>query len=151
MSTHDLGSQDVAAHEAPPSGYKLAKCTFRKNGVSAGYLASSTNAYVWLTDDPSKAAHVKWDIDKSGRWWLQKSTSPNDRFMGIAEYGYADWGLWQAQPNGYIEPVIYNSDHTIALAKDPSQLLYGPYGDGWVCFGKTSEENVLVVELVDAA
>jgi hypothetical protein len=150
MSTPDLGSQDIPAEGAMPSGYKIAKCTF-KNGTFAGYLASSKNAYVWLTDDLSKAAHVKWNIDSSGRWWLEKDTQPNDRFLGVAEQGYADWGLWQAAPNGYIEPVKYNADRTITLLKDESQVLYGPYGDRWVCFGKTSGGNELVVDLVDAA
>src|SRR4051812_49384829 len=83
MSTQDLGSQEVTALGAPASGYQLAKCTFKKNGVFAGYLASSTNAYVWLTDDPGQAAHVKWKIDGDGRWWLEKDTAPNDRFLGV--------------------------------------------------------------------
>jgi hypothetical protein len=150
MSTPDLGSQDVAPRGVTPPGYQIAKCTF-KNGTFAGYLASSTNAYVWLTNDPSKAANVKWKIDSSGQWWLEKDTQPNDRFLGVGDNGYADWGLWQARPNGYIEPVIYNPDRTIALAKDASQVLYGPYGDRWVCFGSTPGGNELVVELVDAA
>jgi len=148
MSTLDLGSQDVAVEASAASEYKLAQCTFKKNGVAAGYLASSTNAYVWLTQDVKKATRVKWLIDSSGRWWLEKATTPNDRFLGIGDNDYADWGLWQAAPNGYIEPVVYNADHTIALARYPSKLLYGPYGDQWVCWGSATEENLLVVELV---
>lgn len=151
MSPQDLGSQDVAALDAVPAGYRLAKCTFKKNGEFAGYLASSTTAHVWLTDDPKRAAHVKWKIDSSGEWWLEKATAPFDRFLGFAGDDYADWGLWQVQPNGYIEPVVYNSDHTIALARKRSMVLYGPVGNGWVKFGSTSEDNVLVVEFVDAA
>lgn len=46
MSTVDLGSQDVAKEASAASDFKVAKCTFKKNGVAAGYLASSTNAYV---------------------------------------------------------------------------------------------------------
>jgi hypothetical protein len=147
MTAVDLGTKDVAVQPVS-AGYQLAKCTFLKNGVLAGYLASSKNAYVYLTSDPKQAAGVKWMHDKSGRWWLEKDTKPDDRFLGVGANSYADWGLWQAEPNGWIEPVIYNANHTIALAKDPSQLLYGPYGDDWVCWGSNSD-NVLVVNFVD--
>jgi hypothetical protein len=139
---------DLGLQQADPvlDSYSIVQCTFRSNRTFAGYLASSTNAYVWLTQDPNQAARVKWLIDRSGRWWLEKATSPNDRFLGVAGNDYADWGLWQADPNGYIEPVIYNSDHTISLAKDTSKSLYGPYGDQWVRWGQS--QNVLVCELV---
>lgn len=149
MSTPTL--EDLGVKQADPflDGYSLVKCTFRSNKTFAGYLASSTNNFVWLTQDPKQAAQVKWLIDRSGRWWLEKATSPNDRFLGYAGDSYADWGLWQANPNGYIEPVIYNADHTIALASDPSKLLYGPYGDQWVRWGQ--DQNVLVCELVPSA
>jgi hypothetical protein len=149
MSTPDYGTQDVAAQGGPPEGFKYAKCTFKKNGLFAGYLSCSTNAYLWLTQDPAQAAFVKWDIDKNGWWWLRKSTQPNDRFLGIGDYGYADWGLWQAFPNGYIEPVIYNDDHTICQRKDQSQFLYGPYGDRWVCWGDANQDNLLKIEFTD--
>lgn len=146
MSTITVGDLGLKQADPPLQGYSIVQCTYLSNKVPAGYLASSTNSFVWLTQNPKEAALVKWLIDRSGRWWLEKATSPNDRFLGVAGADYADWGLWQSDPNGYIEPVIYNGDHTISLAKEPSKFLYGPVGDQWVCWGKG--DNVLVCELL---
>jgi hypothetical protein len=143
----DLGSKIAPTESAAGSDYKKAKCTYKSNGTFAGYLSSSTNAYVWLTQDPNQASSVKWTFDGNGGRWLEKHTSPSARLLGSAEQDYADWGLSQTVgASVYAEPVIYNSDHTISLASNPAKFLYGPYGDQWVCWGDNA--NVLVVELV---
>jgi hypothetical protein len=148
-TTIDLGSksgaQEAEFHEA---GYQRAKCTYKSNKTFAGYLASSKNAYVWLTQDINEAIWVKWKFDGVGDRWLEKATRPYDRFLGRAESYYADWGLSQTRgASSYAEPVLYNADHTISLKADATKFLYGPYGDQWVCWG--DNENVLIVELVD--
>ncbi len=145
----NLGIQnDAKEMEFLEAGYKRAKCTYKSNNEFAGYLASSQNQYLWLTQDINQAAWVKWTFDSIGGRWLEKSTVPYDRFLGVAEYDYADWGLSQTRgASKYASPVIYNTDHTISLASDPRKFLYGPYGDQWVCWG--DNENVLVVNFVD--
>jgi len=146
LSEKDLGAQISPQQPARPDGWFKAKCTYT-NGVLAGYLASSQNDYVWLAPTFDQGYWVNWYIHTDGNWYLRKQTSPDARYLGAAGQDYADWGLWQAVGSqSYIEPVVYNNDHTISRKGNTSQFLYGPYGNKWVCWGQ-KQTNTLIVTL----
>lgn len=149
LSDADLGAHNLAALEPQrPDGWFKAKCTYT-NGVVAGYLAESQNDYVWLADTFDQGYWVNWYIHTDGNWYLRlKGTGTSqsaNRYLGRAGQDYADWGLWQAVGSQeYIEPVVYNPDHTICRKADETQFLYGPYGNKWVCWGE-KQANTLIV------
>jgi hypothetical protein len=151
LSENELGAHVPALLEPlRPDGWFKAKCTY-SNGVVAGYLAESQNDYVWLADTFDHGYWVNWYIHTDGNWYLRlKGTGTSqsaNRYLGRAGQDYADWGLWQAPgQQEYLEPVIYNLDHTICRKAAPTQLLYGPYGNKWVCFGE-KQTNTLFVTL----
>jgi len=150
LSDENLGAHIPAPQEPQrPDGWFKAKCTYA-NGIVAGYLAESQNDYVWLADTFDAGYWVNWYIHTDGNWYLRLKGSGSasaNRYLGRAGQDYADWGLWQAIPQQeYIEPVVYNIDHTICRLSDPKQFLYGPYGNKWVCFGP-KQSNTLIVTL----
>lgn len=137
-----LGSQSgVHLDSFKPEYYKM-KCT-HKDGTFVGYLASSSNNYLWLTKNSNDGSWVQWSKPADGSLWLQVHQQIL-RYLGDGDYDYACWGLPQAPGVGpYTQPLIYNNDKTISMAVKPAISLYGPYGDQWVCWGPT-DDKVLV-------
>ncbi len=122
--------------------YGKMKCYNLSTGDFVGWLASYNNN-VYLTQDESAAASVKW-LSYKEHTYLEKETSPNDRYLGLGWNGYATWGL----TGGWNDPIVYNADHTISLKTDPKRKLYGPYGNQWVAWsGGEDNQNILRCEL----
>lgn len=96
-------------------------------------------------------AEVYWYDGPNGDTYLGKETSPYDRFLGMGDYWYACWALWQVRNMGYFTNVIYNPDHTISPGTYPRRFLAGPYeqyGINWVWWAPEGDPNILVCELV---
>jgi hypothetical protein len=128
------------------TGWRKMACYNLSTGELAGYLASSgNNAY--LTQDVNGAENLQW-YSNGADLYLRKDTDPNDRYLGVGWNSYACWGLWT--PTGWVNPVIYNTDHTISLKGDPNRKLYGPEGNGWVRWsaGNDQNQNILRCEWV---
>lgn len=79
---------------------------------------------------------------------MAKDTTPNDRFLGLAERGYGGWGL---QGTDWVHALEYDKDaHTIALA-GTKRMLYGPYetlGSGYACWSEEGERNTNILKCV---
>jgi hypothetical protein len=133
--------------EAPKvtdTGWKKMKCFNLSTGDFVGYLANS-NSWAFLTQDEGSAANLAWSPNGADMY-LQNEASPSNRYLGLGTNSYACWGLWT--PTGWVNAVLYNQDHTISLKAFPSNKLYGPYGNGWVCFsGGEDNQNILRFEL----
>ncbi len=132
-----------------PSGYHKLECRNFNTKQVVGYLASNNN-YVTLTSDKENGAWVQWRY-KDNLTYLAKDTTPNDRFLGLAEQGYGGWGLQGTEWSG---PLDYDGDnHTIAL-RGTTRYLYGPYetlGKAYACWSEEGEKNsnILRCEMVD--
>jgi hypothetical protein len=118
-----------------------------------GYLGAggSLNADVSIVADKADGAAVKWAYVGSDTY-LEKDTTPDDRYMGLGVRSYACWGLWT--PTGWVNPIVYNPDHTISLKADLSRKLYGPYrylGSDWAVWSEPGDnnQNILRFEMVD--
>jgi hypothetical protein len=127
------------------SSYKKMKCFNLMTGEFKGYLSTLRN-YVTLVPDKDLGAEVKWS-EEGGDMYLVKATSPADRFLGVAERGYAGWGLW----GGWRDAVLLNADGTISLKATPERKLYGPYdslGNEYVCWAERGENNQAILRFV---
>ena len=121
------------------------KCTNRSTGAFVGYLASSGNN-VCLSQDAAGGETLSW-CPYGSDLYLRRSASPSDRYLGLGWNGYACWGLWT--PTGWVNAIVYNkADGTISLKGDEKRKLYGPYGNGWVCWSDGEDnQNILTCEL----
>jgi hypothetical protein len=121
------------------SRFRKLKCYYAGNGQLVGWLGDY-NANVDVVTKEKSAAEVAWSWYASDMY-LRKSTSPNDRFLGLGWHGYACWVL-----AGWNDAVIYNADHTISLKSEPSRKLC-LYGNNWVCWSEgESSRHILRFE-----
>jgi hypothetical protein len=129
-------------------GYTKLACFNRKTGQLLGYLGTLRN-YLTLVEDKENGAWVQWRPEDK-LMYLAKSTTPADRFLGVAERGYAGWSL---QGTSWVNAVDYQTDHSIAIKGDTKRRLYGPYetlGSQYVCWSEDdTNDNILRCEMVD--
>ncbi len=123
-----------------------------KTGAKVGYLGVGTSQNVSIVADKSQAARVEWRRDvEPGQLYLGKDTTPDDRFLGLGNNGYADWGLWQAgggSQKRYIDYLNYDKGTgIIALGDNPSRKLYA-YGD-WACWSEGDNDQILSCRMED--
>lgn len=120
------------------ANYKKMKCFNLMTGEMVGYLGTHDN---FLTIVPAaEAVAVQWDTEGSDLY-LDKDTSPTDRYLGLADQSYAGWGL---KGGGYRNPILFNRDGTISLKAAPGRKLYGPYAKitaNYVCWTEDGEDN----------
>lgn len=127
------------------SGYKKMKCFNLMTGEFKGYLSTLRN-YVTLVSEKDQGAGLQWH-EEGGDMYLAKDTSPAERFLGLAERSYADWGA----KGGWREAVLLNADGTISLKSTPERKLYGPYetlGSEYVCWAERGENNQAILRFV---
>jgi hypothetical protein len=144
----DSPKPDLQSAPDPTSAatWKKMACYNLVTGDFVGYLGTYNNN-LDLLQDADDAANLVW-YSSGSDLYLRKATTPNDRYLGLGWNGYACWGLWT--PTGWVNPVVYNSDHTISLKEDPKRKLYGPYGNDWVCWtGGEDNQNILRCEMTD--
>lgn len=131
------------------AGYHKLACKNLKTDSLVGYLATVRN-YAILTLNKDEGSWVQWRYEDKVTF-LGKETSPNDRFLGLAERSYAGWGL---QGTDWVSALDYDQKtHTIAL-HGTKRMLYGPYetlGSGYVCWSDEGDDNsnILKCEMVD--
>lgn len=119
--------------------YDLATKTF------LGWLGCSSGNYVQVVSDEKDAHGVTWAFSGDDLY-LRKDTTPTDRFLGLADYSYAGWGLI----GGWRDPVVYNEDTSISLKSDPKRRLYvyEKGGTNWLCWSDDATNKAIVgVEL----
>jgi hypothetical protein len=122
------------------SRYRKMKCYYAVNGRLLGWLGTY-NDNVDVVTNEKLAAEVAWSWYESDMY-LRKTTSPNDRFLGLGWHGYACWSL----AGGWNDAIIYNADHTISLKSDPSRKL-SLCGNNWICWSEgESNQNILRFE-----
>lgn len=132
-----------------PAGYHKLECRNINTNEIVGYLGN-VRGYGVLEQKKSDGAWVQWRY-KDNMTYLAKDTTPNDRFIGLAENSYSGWGL---QGTNWVSAVDYDSaKHTLALS-GTKRFLYGPYetlGSAYVCWSKEGESNsnILKCEMVD--
>lgn len=117
--------------------YKKMKCTNLMTGEFVGYLGTHDN-YLTVTDRAG-AVDVVWASEDSDLY-LEKETTPDDRYLGLADQGYAGWGL----KGGWRNSVLFNSDGSISLKEDTRRKLYGPIAkltSNYVAFTEAGESN----------
>ncbi|MDC0667925.1 hypothetical protein [Nannocystis radixulma] len=117
--------------------YKKMKCFNLMTGEFVGYLGTHDN-YVTVTD-ANGAANLVW-ASSGADLYLEKDTTPNDRYLGLADQDYAGWGL----KGGWRNPVLFNSDGSISLKDDPRRKLYGPVSKitaNYVAFTEAGDNN----------
>jgi hypothetical protein len=131
------------------SSYQHLKVTDIMTKRVMGYVGQAGFEYVAIVPKAS-AAKVEF-VNRDGRRALEKETSPSNRWMGEAEYQYADWGLgknylWIKWNQG--------TDGSICMEDDPTRKLYAYEKNGtqYVCWTKHDESGnnaVLKFELED--
>lgn len=133
------------------ANYKVMKVLNLMTGQALGYLGTHDNC-TCIVARKEDAAQVQWDAEGDDVY-LDKQTSPTDRYLGVSDLGYGSWGLKGAN---YREPVIYNRDKSISLKSATSRKLYGPYhrpgiinDTDWICWtGKDdNNQNILGFEM----
>jgi hypothetical protein len=119
------------------ANYKKMKCFNLMTGEFQGYVGTHDN-YLTVTD-AAGAANIQWDTEGEDLY-LDKDTTPTDRYLGLADQRYAGWGLKGGQRN----PVILNRDGSISLKEKPGMKLYGPYEKltaNYICWTEENENN----------
>jgi hypothetical protein len=117
-----------------------------------GYLGAggNLNASTSIVANKEDGANVKWAYVGSDMY-LEKDTTPNDRYLGLGSQSYACWGLWTR--DGWVDPLVYNQDHTISLKGQTHRKLYGPYrwlGSDWAVWSEGEDnQNILRFEMVE--
>jgi hypothetical protein len=101
------------------TNYKKMKCFNLMTGDFKGYLGTHDN-YLTVTD-AAGAALLVW-ASEGEDLYLEKETTPDDRYLGLSERDYAGWGL----KGGWRNPVLRNSDGSISLKENPGRKLFGP-------------------------
>ena len=133
--------------------YKKMACYNLATNQLVGYVGAggSLNASVAIVANKADGTNVKWAYVGSDTY-LEKETTPNDRYLGLGDQSYACWGLWT--PTGWVNPIVYNPDGTISLKADSGRKLYGPYrslGSDWAVWSERGDnnQNILRFEMVD--
>lgn len=130
-------------------GYHRVQCYNRDTKEFLGWLGTyDANVWIISKDNYEKwkdyIAYCKFSYASGDDTYLEKSTVPYDRWLGLGDSSYAVWGLTGGRNN----PIIYNADHTISLKEKPERKLYGPYGHGsYVCWSD-NDNNQNIITLV---
>lgn len=125
--------------------YKKMKCFNLMTGDFKGYLGTHDN-YLTVTNAEG-AAPLVW-ASEGEDLYLEKETTPDDRYLGLGDNSYANWGL----KGGWRNPVKLNPDGTISLKDKPGRKLYGPYAKitadyvVWTEDGDENNQNILRFE-----
>lgn len=125
-------------------GYRKMKCTIIGTNDNVGYLGTETNQYMCIVKNIEDASNFKW-LYSGQETYLQKETTPNDRYLGVGYQNQACYGLWT--PTGWVNAISYNPiDHTICLKSDAKRKLY--MDNNKVCWSNGEDnQNILAFEM----
>ncbi len=129
------------------SDYQYLKAIDIMTKKELGYVGKAGFEYLAIVPK-DKAARVRF-VNRDGKRALEKETSPSNRWMGEADYRYADWGLGQ----NFIW-IVWNEDGTICMEEHKDRKLYW-YDKGdttYICWTKGGDDGnnaILKFELVD--
>jgi hypothetical protein len=131
----DMPRTGLAGGAAQGAGAFRLSMSVKSTGQNKGWLGVSTNNWVDLVGDKSKAAVCEWYTGNDGKNYLQINNATVYRYIGIGANDYASWGL--NTPSGQWH-AISARDNVIYLADDgPTPRALYPYGNDWVCWGNT--------------